>query len=116
MIVRRGEVELAVEVHGPVAAPVVLLVHGYPDTRAVWSEIVPRLEGAHRVIMYDVRGAGASTRPGDEAAYDLRELADDAAAVIDACELIARQRPRFPVPVPFIVNASTTTRRRSVRC
>ena len=85
MIVRRGEVELAVEVHGPVAAPVVLLVHGYPDTRAVWSEIVPRLEGAHRVIMYDVRGAGASTRPGDEAAYDLRELADDAAAVIDAC-------------------------------
>lgn len=85
MIVRRGEVELAVDVQGPAAAPAVLLVHGYPDTRAVWSAIVPRLARAHRVITYDVRGAGASTRPGDEAAYDLRELADDAAAVIDAC-------------------------------
>ena len=85
MNVRRGEVELAVDVRGPADAPVVLLVHGYPDTRAVWSELVPRLARTHRVITYDVRGAGASTRPREDAAYDLRELADDAAAVIDAC-------------------------------
>jgi predicted metal-dependent hydrolase/pimeloyl-ACP methyl ester carboxylesterase len=84
-IVTRGDVQLVARVTGPEHAPVVLLVHGYPDTHTVWSEIVPRLARTHRVITYDVRGAGASTRPADEAAYDLRELADDAAAVIDAC-------------------------------
>jgi uncharacterized protein len=84
-VVRRGDVELAVRVEGPANGPVVLLVHGYPDTSSVWSEIVPRLAGTHRVITYDVRGAGASSRPRDEVAYDLCELADDATAVIDAC-------------------------------
>lgn len=85
MSVTRGDVQLAVDVRGPADAPVVLLVHGYPDTSAVWSEIVARLESTHRVIAYDVRGAGASTRPDGEPAYDLHELADDMAAVIDAC-------------------------------
>ncbi len=84
-IVTRGEVQVVAHVTGPADGPVVLLVHGYPDTHTVWSEIVPRLARAHRVITYDVRGAGASTRPPDEVAYDLRELADDAAAVTDAC-------------------------------
>ncbi|HUQ00986.1 MAG TPA: alpha/beta fold hydrolase [Kofleriaceae bacterium] len=84
-VVTRGDVQLVAHVVGPASAPVVLLVHGYPDTHSVWSEIVPRLARTHRVVTYDVRGAGASTRPPDEAAYDLRELADDAAAVIDAC-------------------------------
>jgi predicted metal-dependent hydrolase/pimeloyl-ACP methyl ester carboxylesterase len=62
----------------------VLLLHGYPDCHDVWSEVWPRLALAHRVIAYDVRGAGASTRPAGDAGYDLQELADDAAAVIDA--------------------------------
>lgn len=83
--VRSGDVELAVFETGPHDAPPVLLVHGYPDTSEVWSAIVPRLASDHRVITYDVRGAGASSRPRDLAAYDLARLADDAAAVIDAC-------------------------------
>jgi len=36
------------------------------------------------VIAYDVRGAGASSRPRDDRAYDLTVLADDMTAVIDA--------------------------------
>ncbi len=83
--VQRGAIELSVSEAGDPAGPPVLLVHGYPDTHDVWSEVIPRLVAAGlRVITYDVRGAGASTRPAGDDAYTLDELADDAAAVIDA--------------------------------
>jgi len=82
--VDRGDVSLAVFESGAPDGPPVLLVHGYPDTHAVWDDVAAHLAPSHRVIAYDVRGAGASSHPRDDAAYDLEELADDMAAVIDA--------------------------------
>ena len=59
-----GGITLAVTERGPADgspdAPVVLLVHGYPDTQAVWEPVAERLAERHRVVTYDVRGAGAS--------------------------------------------------------
>lgn len=76
--------ELAVRLHGgPPDAPVVVLVHGYPDTRAVWDEVVPLLRDAHRVVTFDVRGFGDSQRPDRRDGYDLRLLARDVVAVAD---------------------------------
>ena len=58
-----GDVELSLQISGPEDAPVVVLVHGYPDNRSVWDLVVDDLEHDHRVATYDVRGAGESTAP-----------------------------------------------------
>ncbi|MFP3968171.1 SDR family oxidoreductase [Actinomadura fulvescens] len=81
---RSGEVELAVRERGAEQGPAVVLIHGYPDTSAVWDEVAERLAARFRVIAYDVRGAGASTTPEDPLDYGLDVLMDDLAAVLDA--------------------------------
>lgn len=82
--VETGEVTLSGQVSGPEGAPVVLLVHGYPDDSTVWREVVADLETDHRVITYDVRGAGASTAPAGSAGYHLGRLMSDLAAIIES--------------------------------
>ncbi len=62
----------------------IVLVHGYPDTAAVWTPVAVCLAERHHVVAYDVRGAGRSTRPRATAAYALPNLMADMAAVIDA--------------------------------
>jgi NAD(P)-dependent dehydrogenase (short-subunit alcohol dehydrogenase family)/pimeloyl-ACP methyl ester carboxylesterase len=75
---------LAVTVHGDPAAPTVVAVHGYPDDHSVWDGVVAGLRADHRVVTYDVRGAGASDAPPDRAGYHLDRLTDDLVAVLDA--------------------------------
>lgn len=82
--VRGDGVDLAVYEHGDPSRPTVLLVHGYPDTHAVWDEVVARLEDRYHVVTYDVRGAGASTRPFGRRNYAFEHLMADMAAVLDA--------------------------------
>ena len=79
-----GGVELAVFEVGEPDAPPVLLVHGYPDTHRVWDRVAADLAADHRVIGYDVRGAGASCHPDRLRGYRLDRLADDLFAVADA--------------------------------
>jgi pimeloyl-ACP methyl ester carboxylesterase len=68
---------------GEVGEPVVL-VHGYPDTHAVWDLVVDRLAGRFRCLTYDVRGAGVSDAPEGRSGYRLSSLVCDLAAVLDA--------------------------------
>ncbi|MEU5696416.1 alpha/beta fold hydrolase [Actinosynnema sp. NPDC020468] len=82
--VESGGVRLAVYEHGDRGAPTVLLVHGYPDTHAVWDGVVGVLAEEFHVVTYDVRGAGASDAPRGLAAYRLPVLARDLFAVVDA--------------------------------
>ncbi|MEU5877221.1 SDR family oxidoreductase [Spirillospora sp. NPDC047279] len=81
--VRSGEIELAVRERGTEHGPVVVLIHGYPDTGAVWDEVAEGLASRFRVITYDVRGAGASTAPEDPLDYGVDVLLADLAAVLD---------------------------------
>ncbi|GGT62070.1 SDR family oxidoreductase [Actinomadura citrea] len=81
--VRSGEIELAVRVRGLERRPTVVLVHGYPDTGAMWDEVAGRLAERFRVVVYDVRGAGASGVPADPLDYRLDALMDDLEAVLD---------------------------------
>lgn len=76
--------KLAVRVHGDPAKPTVLLVHGYPDTQAVWDGVVAELADDFQVVTYDTRGIGASRGPLFKAGYTLDLLADDLLAVADA--------------------------------
>ncbi|MBB6398399.1 NAD(P)-dependent dehydrogenase (short-subunit alcohol dehydrogenase family)/pimeloyl-ACP methyl ester carboxylesterase [Actinomadura coerulea] len=81
--VRSGEIELAVRVRGAEGRPTVVLVHGYPDTGAMWDEVAGRLGERFRVVVYDVRGAGASGVPADPLDYRLDALMGDLEAVLD---------------------------------
>lgn len=82
--VTSGEVNLAVHERGDPGSPTVVLVHGYPDTSAVWDGVAGLLEQRFHVVTYDVRGAGASDRPRRRSAYQLKFLAQDLTAVIEA--------------------------------
>jgi pimeloyl-ACP methyl ester carboxylesterase len=80
--VRGDGVDLAVYERG--SGPTVLLVHGYPDTHAVWDAVAARLADRFHVVAYDVRGAGASSRPSGREAYGFTHLLADMSAVLDA--------------------------------
>ncbi|MFB7273721.1 SDR family oxidoreductase [Streptomyces sp. NPDC056244] len=83
--VRTGGVELCVAELGDPARPTVVLVHGYPDTKEVWSEVAGRLAKRFHVVLYDVRGHGGSTAPDPlRGGFTLEKLTDDFLAVADA--------------------------------
>src|SRR4051812_49597880 len=82
--VKADGVRLAVRERGPRTAPAVVLVHGYPDSQAVWEPIAELLAEDFHVVTYDVRGAGGSSRPRRTRAYAMENLAADLRAVIDA--------------------------------
>jgi len=65
--------------------PAVLLVHGFPDTHAVWRRQVPALAAAgYRVIAPDTRGCGASTVSERLEDYHIDNLKADLLALLDA--------------------------------
>ncbi|GAA3500203.1 SDR family oxidoreductase [Streptomyces prasinosporus] len=82
---RTGGVELCVAELGDRGRPTVVLVHGYPDSKEVWSEVAPRLAEHFHVVAYDVRGHGRSTAPRPlRGGFTLEKLTDDFLAVADA--------------------------------
>jgi pimeloyl-ACP methyl ester carboxylesterase len=77
-----GGVALDVQVEGE-GRPVVL-VHGWPDTKRLWSKQVPALvDAGFQVITYDQRGYGASDKPAEVEAYAIPFLAIDATNILD---------------------------------
>jgi len=82
--VESGVLRLAAYERGDPSAPTVLLVHGYPDTHALWDEVATALAARYHVVSYDVRGAGASDSPRPKQAYRLSWLARDLKAVARA--------------------------------
>lgn len=80
-----GEVSLAVRRGGvqSEALPVYLL-HGYPQTSAMWHRVAPALAAGHDLVLPDLRGYGASDKPAAGArseAYSKRAMAADIAAL-----------------------------------
>ena len=86
-----GSIDLHVRFGGPSSAPPVLLLHGYPQTHAMWHRVAQRLAPRFRLVMPDLRGYGDSTRPPEEpapapphAAMSKRALAADFAGLMSA--------------------------------
>src|ERR1051325_4771535 len=78
----RGEM-LDVEVEGE-GRPL-LLLHGFPDTKRLWTKQVPALRHAgFQVIVPDQRGYGASDKPAEVDAYAIPFLAIDVTTILDA--------------------------------
>jgi haloacetate dehalogenase len=48
----------------------VLLLHGYPQTHAMWHHVAPRLAERHTVVLTDLRGYGDSGKPSGGAGHE----------------------------------------------
>ncbi|MFF9507245.1 SDR family oxidoreductase [Streptomyces sp. NPDC014724] len=82
--VRTGGIELCVVELGDVSQPTVVLVHGYPDSKEVWTDVARQLADQWHVVLYDVRGHGRSTAPKPlRGGFTLEKLTDDFLAVAD---------------------------------
>ncbi|WP_405932228.1 alpha/beta hydrolase [Streptomyces sp. NBC_00827] len=76
-----GRIHLVEEGTGPL----VLLVHGFPESWYSWRHQLPVLAAAgYRVAAIDVRGYGRSSRPEAVSAYRMLDLVEDNLAVVRA--------------------------------
>jgi pimeloyl-ACP methyl ester carboxylesterase len=82
--VEREGVRVFYEVYGSGAPAVLLLPTWSIFPSRHWKNQIPFLARQFRVVTFDGRGNGRSDRPTDTAAYDEREFAADALAVLDA--------------------------------
>jgi haloacetate dehalogenase len=66
--------------------PPLLLLHGFPQTHAMWHGVAPALARRHTVVCLDLRGYGWSAAPGSEggAQYSKRAMGEDAVAAMAA--------------------------------
>ena len=81
--VNAGEVTLNVAMDGDPAAPMILMLHGFPEYWAAWKEVMTRLTGDFFVVAPDQRGYNLSSKPAGVDAYRARHLAGDVAALAD---------------------------------
>jgi pimeloyl-ACP methyl ester carboxylesterase len=71
-------------IRGDAAAPPVLLLHPWGESRRSFDRLVPLLTG-YRIYAPDLRGQGWADKPED--GYSLAEQADDASAILDALDV-----------------------------
>jgi haloacetate dehalogenase len=67
------------------SGPPLLLLHGYPQTHAMWHKVAPDLARDFTVIAPDLRGYGGSSKPPttpDHEPYSKRAMARDAVALM----------------------------------
>ena len=82
---RNDDVTLSVQVGG--SGPTIVLLHGWPDTSALWDDVVPGLlESGFRVVVPDLRGCGLSSKPTATSKYAMRHLVEDVRCIIDAVD------------------------------
>lgn len=62
---------------GPPNAPVVLFLHGFPQTWLMWRHVLPAFLADYRVVAVDLRGYGDSAKPPASDGYDKRTMATD---------------------------------------
>ena len=67
------------------SGPPLLLLHGHPQTHAIWHKVAPRLAEHFTLVICDLRGYGDSSKPQgepDHANYSKRTMAADMLAVM----------------------------------
>jgi haloacetate dehalogenase len=80
---RRGANGVAINVRyerASAARPALLLLHGFPQTHAMWHGVAERLRERFTLVMPDLRGYGDSEKPegpADHSAYAKRAMALD---------------------------------------
>ncbi len=72
--------------------PPVLLLHGYPETHAMWHKVAPQLARDYTVVCPDLRGYGDSSKPRglpDHSNYSKRAMALDMVEAMESLGYLA---------------------------
>ena len=80
-----GPIEIACQVGGN--GPPILLLHGFPQTKAIWEIVAPKLAQSFTVVASDLRGYGDSSKPhgkADHSTYSKKSMASDQHALMKA--------------------------------
>ncbi|WP_062193253.1 alpha/beta fold hydrolase [Caldimonas taiwanensis] len=77
-------IRLACRAQGPREAPVLVLLHGFPEAAFVWDEVGALLAGRFRCVAPNLRGYPGSSSPPEVEAYRAKHLVRDIVALIDA--------------------------------
>ena len=80
-------VEIHARIGGTEGAPPLLMLHGFPQTHAIWHRVAQQLRDRFRLVLPDLRGYGDSAKPPgapDHANYSKRALAGDLARLMSA--------------------------------
>ena len=59
--------EVSIRLRHGGSGPPLLLLHGFPQTHAMWSKVAPRLAEHYTVVCPDLRGYGGSSKPESSA-------------------------------------------------
>ncbi|MBL8378984.1 MAG: alpha/beta hydrolase [Burkholderiales bacterium] len=85
-------VEIAYVTGGRADGPPLLLLHGHPQTRAIWHRVAPALAKEFHIVAADLRGYGDSAKPAgkpDHYNYSKREMARD---MVDLMRALGHER------------------------
>lgn len=85
MRIEANGIEIGYDVQGPEDAPWLVLVHGFPFTRALWDAQAPALARRFRVLTYDLRGMGESAL--GPAPQPLEAYVDDLLALMSELDI-----------------------------
>ena len=80
-----GPINIAYQIGG--SGPPLLLLHGFPQTKAIWEIIAPVLAQQYTVVVSDLRGYGESSKPhgkADHSTYSKRAMAADQHALMQS--------------------------------
>ncbi|CAM3741754.1 alpha/beta fold hydrolase [Polynucleobacter brandtiae] len=80
-----GPINIACQTAG--SGPALLLLHGFPQTKAIWHRVAPELAKSFSVVVADLRGYGASSKPEgqeDHSTYSKKAMAGDQHALMQS--------------------------------
>jgi 3-oxoadipate enol-lactonase len=92
-IIRVGEIDFEIDIAdyttpwNPQEPETIFFHNGNSRQMEFWRPLVADLAKYYRVVRFNSRGLGATTRPAEDSRYDTNLLVDDAISVLDALEL-----------------------------
>ena len=84
---RVNGVDLFARHGGTPGKPALLLLHGFPQTHAIWHRVARQLASDYFIVLPDLRGYGDSAKPPglpDHSNYSKREVAADLVALMSS--------------------------------
>ncbi|MBP7661525.1 MAG: alpha/beta fold hydrolase [Burkholderiaceae bacterium] len=78
-----GGIELSCRAAGPIGAPLLVFLHGFPEAAFVWDGLLEHFAPSYRCVAPNLRGFERSSSPADARSYRAKHLVGDIRALIE---------------------------------